>query len=177
MSSNRCVIMTESNSENISFHQPNQKIILSDPEKLLGYAACHGLDRLVVRALQKGATNYNIALAYAACNDNLEMMRLMMQRGATDYEAALPMAATRGSYNAAKFLLEVGNIPVKPGENNIFNISLYRAANGGHFRIVELMVQAGATNYSKAIRYAYRYRRQDIAEMIQEWATTKEKLQ
>lgn len=118
----------------------------------------------------------NWGLIVAVQSGNIGMIDQMIQGGATNIGNVLANAATNGEYNVIKILLELHSFN-GAGEYNFLNMSLFRAANRGSFDIVELLVQGGATNYEKAIPYAYRYGRRDIAEMLQQWETRKRKLQ
>ena len=75
---------------------------------ILYNAAGAGDERLVRQMLDRGANNFNWAMAYAARNGHLSIVQLMLDQGANDYNRAIFDTARNGHLSIVELITEKG---------------------------------------------------------------------
>src|SRR5581483_5631963 len=99
---------------------------------------------------------YNDALDKAASGGHIKAIQFLLDLGADSYDWAMANAAAVGNTDIVKFFLEKGAYP---------NIALEEAVREGYIDIVELLLEAGATNLQSTLKVAEDTKRDDIADL------------
>ena len=118
-------------------------IMKADPEVGLDQASSIGSLPLVKYFLDKGAKDYNQAMAYAAEGGHLDIIKMMLDLGATDYDRAMASAARGGHLDIVKMMLDLGATD--------YDLAMPEAAGGGHLGIVKMMIDLGAEDYNSGM--------------------------
>jgi ankyrin repeat protein len=103
---------------------------------------------MVQLLLENGATvdRYNRTFEVAVLNNDLNIVKVLLEAGA-DINLCMPdcilLAAGEGNYDILKLLIDRG-VDVDAVRNEKNNTALHLAANFGHSKVVELLVESGA---------------------------------
>lgn len=142
-------------------------------------AACDGHVAVCRLLLNKGAeimrscrpdTSKPTALVGAACNGHVAVCDLLLERGADVGQAAgggktaFYMAAYAGKEEACRLILDKRAAKWEKSRS-ILNSSLKTAADRGHVRICELLMDRGA-DYRNALREAIENKRIEVVQVI-----------
>ncbi len=114
------------------------------PNRILNDSCKQGSMFIVRKAIERGATNWNLGL-WGACKGHLEIANLMIEKGATNWDWGLRGACEGGH-------LEIVNLMIEKGATD-WDWGLRSACLEGHLEIVNLMIEKGATNTSMIPRY------------------------
>jgi ankyrin repeat protein len=106
----------------------------------LGWAAEHNHLHLVKFLVDKGAGNWNRALASAAFGGHLHLVQFFIDRRADDWDRALSHAAEGGHLHLMQFLIDKGA--------SDWNRALPYAASGGHLPVVQFFIDKGANDWN-----------------------------
>jgi ankyrin repeat protein len=112
----------------------------------LEWASLHNNLPAVQFLIDKGANDWNRALAKAAQGGHLPLVELFIDKGANDWNWALACAARGGHLPVAQLLIECGA--------NDWNWALACAARGGYLPLVQFFIGKGANNWNRALVFA-----------------------
>ena len=125
---------------------------------------------LVDYFIDKGAHDWNRAMAYAADNNYLGMVQISLRdwlktilvlfaifidKGATDFDSAMAYASGNNHFGMVQFFIDKGaNIAKRLAKNktsivlfaNNFNRAIEYATGRNHLRMVQFIIDKGANN-------------------------------
>ncbi len=140
--------------------------------------------------IKLGATNFNQAMEIAAKNNNIEIIDILKLAGATNIDDIMIDAAEEGNMEIVNRMLDAGgeeiylvadfaarqgdinmvNKMVRIGNETVFPLDydelMAVAAGSGQKRIVELMIELGATDYNRAMGEAAENGAMDIISLL-----------
>jgi ankyrin repeat protein len=115
----------------------------------MSLAAKRGYVEIVKYCYDQGATDINRALSAAAVGGHLETIKYLLEVGATFLDEALSNAAGRGHFNVVDYFLTHCNLGI-----GSLNWALLAASMGGHVKMVQHLIAAGATELNDALVWA-----------------------
>lgn len=133
----------------------------NDFNKALANAAAGGHIIVAELLIDKGANDLNEALYIATRYGRIAMVQLLLKRGANDLDNRLSEAAEYGHIEIMQLLLE-------NGANDFFDWALCMAAYGGHTAAIDLLIKKG--NINNAIQLAEKYRYWDARDRLKKRA-------
>lgn len=132
----------------------------------LYYASLYDHLDIAEYMIKNGANNFSLCMLNACWNGNIEMIKFMITGGATNFLQGLNYACSHSQFESAKFM--VMNEKKRNGNVNIEHIEAnmrYLCINGD-VKIVELMLEHGATNLNQCLIDSINYQMAGISHLL-----------
>ena len=159
-------------------------------DRAMAVAAANNYIGIVLDCRMNGATDLDQAMVAAASNGNAGIVQFCKNEGAPDFKYAIASAAKNGHFDIVRLLIIWGatdadvddaltilttsktdNFTTPCDTKYILkcNIAMMWAAANGQFKVVQLCLHLGASNYNDAVEEATLNGHNNISSLVKEW--------